>query len=427
MARGTWRRARRTTVGIVVLAAVAGLAAPAGAAPPPVTHPAVVGTNPSDTTPHVLDGRTEAVVDLGTRVIVGGTFTRVKRWNKPGEVARSYLFAYDKATGTIDTRFAPQPNGKVSALLVASDGKLLVAGQFKTIGGQAVPYLAKLDPVTGAVVTGFAPTPNGMVYDIHRANGLVYLGGTFTRVRGAVRTNFAVVDQVTGAPRGADLAFVGAPVGLSRVMRFDMTPDGRRLVAIGNFDRVGGQLRRNAVVLNVDAGGLPSVGSWTTDLYRSQVCGSAWDTIVYDVDISPDGRWFVIVTTGGYGGTTRLCDSAARWEISGTGAGGPTWRNYTGGDSLTSVAITGAAVYVAGHQRWADNPQGRAVKGPGAVDRVGIAALNPTTGRALSWNPGRERGLRAPRLVPTAQGLYVLSDSNRFANEFHPRLTFVPR
>ena len=426
-------RNRRHVIAAATLAAVVAMtsigAGPgvAGAAPPPVAHPAVVSTDPSDTTPHVRDGRTEAVLDLGTRVIVGGTFTSVKRFNQPTVFARSYLFAYDKATGAIDTTFLPQPDGKVTALLLAPDGKVYVSGQFKTIGGRAVPYLAKIDPRTGAASAGFTPSPSGMVYDMHLARGHLYIGGTFGKVRNVTRTNFAVVDPTTGAPRaGADIAFVGAPSGTTRVMRFDVSPGGTKLVAIGNFATVGGHSRPNAAVLNLNAAGGASVGSWYTDRYRYLVCGFSFDSPTYDVDMSPDGKWFVIVTTGGPGGPTRLCDSAARWETNGSGTAAPTWVNHTGGDSLTSVAVTGSAVYVAGHQRWADNPQGADSKGPGAVDRQGIAALSPTTGKALSWNPGRSRGLVAPRIVPTPQGLYVLSDSDKFAGEFHPRLSFIP-
>ena len=39
-----------------------------------------------------------------------------------------------------------------------------------------------------------------------------------------------------------------------------------------------------------------------------------------------------------------------------TGSGlEPTWADYTGGDSLTAVAVTGRAIYVGGHQRWMNN------------------------------------------------------------------------
>ena len=84
------------------------------------------------------------------------------------------------------------------------------------------------------------------------------------------------------------------------------------------------------------------------------------------VDFSPDGSYFVVVTSGGPNGTVGLCDAAARFETANVSAtAAPTWINWTGGDSLYSVAATGAAVYVGGHQRWLDNPFGQNSAGPG--------------------------------------------------------------
>ena len=268
-----------------------------------------------------------------------------------------------------------------------------------------------------------------MVYDMHQAGGHLYVGGTFTKVGSTPRTRFAVLDPATGAVRaGPDVAFGNAPRGNTRVSRFDVTPDGRKLVVIGNFARVAGQVRDNVAILDLDTAGGATLSGWRTDRYKDSLCGgpfAPWDTIIYDVDLSPDGTYFVIVTTGGAGGTTKLCDSATCWETNVTGVASPTWINWTGGDSLTSVAVTGSAVYVAGHPRYLDNPKGIDGAGPGAVPRQGIGAISPTTGKALSWNPGRDRGLVTPRLVPTAEGLYVLNDSDFFAGEHHPKLTYL--
>ncbi|HEV7720620.1 MAG TPA: hypothetical protein VGO60_05030, partial [Iamia sp.] len=242
--------------GALALGATTLGATPAGAAQAGVTHPVVVNTNPVDTTPHVLDGETHTVLDLGSRVLVGGAFSQVKRWSKPEVFTRNNLFAYDKATGIVDPAFAPQLNGKVTALLLAADGKVYVAGQFKNVGGVAgISYLIKVDPATGAVVPAFAPAINGMVYDIQLANGKLYVGGTFTKVRNMVRSNFAVIDPITGKPGTADVAFTTATTGTTRVMRFDATPDGRKLVVIGNFTKVGGQTHQNAAVLDLTAAG----------------------------------------------------------------------------------------------------------------------------------------------------------------------------
>jgi hypothetical protein len=68
-------------------------------------------------------------------------------------------------------------------------------------------------------------------------------------------------------------------------------------------------------------------------------------------------------------------------------------------------------VYVQGHQRWLDNPQGHDNAGPGAVSRPGIGAIDPTSGKALAWNPTKDRGVGGKDLLVTARGLWVASDT----------------
>src|SRR5262249_30206520 len=104
----------------------------------------------------------------------------------------------------------------------------------------------------------------------------------------------------------------------------------------------------------------------------------------------------------------------------------PRWSNYTGGDSLYSVAIGSGAVYVGGHQRWLDNPFGFDGQGPGAVPRKGIGAIDPTSGKALSWNPGKDRGHGVERLLLTSQGLWVGSDGTFVAGERRPGVALFP-
>jgi hypothetical protein len=197
------------------------------------------------------------------------------------------------------------------------------------------------------------------------------------------------------------------------------------MIAIGNRTYVAGLQRDQIVMLNLATSPV-TVTDWATTRYRQQ-CAKVFGTYMRDIDISPDGSYFVVGTTGAYR-VGSLCDAAARWETGATGAGQqPTWVDYTGGDTLYSVAVTGTAVYVGGHQRWMNNGFAADRAGPGAVAREGIAALDPVNGLPLSWNPGRDRGVGAFALVATAQGLWIGSDTDRIGRyEYHGRIAFMP-
>lgn len=395
------------------------------------THPRAVGTNPDDRTPHVLDGQVYAVLDLGTRVIVGGEFTQVKAYNSATVHARRGLFAYTKATGAIDTAFNPVlDRGGVRGIVVAPGGtRLIIGGSFQKVGGQPAVGLARISPTTGAVDTGFQGTTNGWVQTMAIRGERLFVGGTFTKVGATNRYRLALLKASTGAVDPA----LNLPVdttlrGTTQVNRLDATRNGSRLVITGNFRRVNGQARDQVAVIDVGSS-TSTLSTWSTTAYRLDACAAGYDFYVKDVDISPDDRFFAIVTTGAWRGLTTLCDTVARWELGRTGANQvQTWADWTGGDSLLAVSVTGAAVYAAGHQRWANNenaPSGDQ-KGPGAVDRAGIAAYDPATGTVLPWTIDRERGLQVGVLQPTAQGLWIGSDSSRLGNEWHPRLGFMP-
>ena len=148
-------------------------------------------------------------------------------------------------------------------------------------------------------------------------------------------------------------------------------------IQIGNKIAAGLQ-RDQIVVLDLTTSPL-TVTDWATTRYQQQ-CAKVFDTYRRDVDISPDGSYFVVGTTGAYRAGS-LCDPAARWE--------------TGGDTLYSVAITGTAFYVGGHQRRMNNSFAADRAGPGAVAARASPPSTRVNGLPLSWNPGRDRGVGA--------------------------------
>ena len=168
---------------------------------------------------------------------------------------------------------------------------------------------------------------------------------------------------------------------------------------------------------------------WNTTRYQPLCFSNAFDSDVRAVRFAPDGSWFVITATGGHNGGT-LCDTASRFETNATGSDiQPTWVEDAGGDTVWGLAITDTVVYVGGHQRWLNNSQGSDFAGEGAVPRPGLAALDPTNGLPLAWNPGRNpRGAGAYALYAGSGGLWVGSDTAWIGNMKYnrPRIAFFP-
>ncbi|WP_167667181.1 malectin domain-containing carbohydrate-binding protein [Micromonospora narathiwatensis] len=429
-------------LGIAVLfTPTAGLTAPALAAPAP-GHTTMVGEVPSDKTPNINDGDVVAIYDAGTKVIVGGSFTRAQdRGSQTTEVTRNYLLAFDKATGKIDNSFVPVLDREVTALIAGpTPGTVYVAGQFNTVNGQSgFRKLALLNISDGSPVAGFkAPAFNGTIKDIALVGGRLLLGGIFSTAGTATRNGLASLNATTGAlddyltvsltehhnwtpTNGGASAGVGA-------QKLAVSPDGRHLVVIGNFKKANNVVHDQIVRINL-ADASATIADWNTDRYTAACKYTAFDSYMRDVAFAPNGKYFVVVTTGApYAGT--LCDTAVRWETSAGGAGQePTWVNYSGGDTFLSVGVSEQAIYVGGHIRWVNNPMGRDRAAAGAVPRASIAALDPVSGLPLSWNPGRHpRGYGVTEMLVTPQGLWLGSDQEWIGNREYKRarLAFFP-
>jgi hypothetical protein len=421
-------RRRVLSVAVAAAAVVAGgTAMPAANAD--ISQSAIVSENPVDNTPNVLDGTVRAVAVVGNKVVVGGNFEKVQEAGsgKP-TIARHNLFSYDLTSGKVDTAFVPKIDGVVYALATGDSSSVYVGGSFTNTNGVGLGGLTRLSVTNGTAVKGFnARIGHGLVFTMARRGSHVYVGGEFTTVAGVAHSPLARVDATTGkADTNLNLSVTTPRQGALKVYKLAVNPADTRLVIDGTFTQVAGQRRYQIAMIDTSA--KPAkLTTWATERYATPCNVNSFDTYMRGIDFAPDGSYFVVVTTGGPYGTTQLCDSAARWETAKTGAGqSPTWVNWTGGDTLLSVSVTGKAVYVGGHQRWQDNPAGHDSAGPGAVSRPGIAALNPTGGKALAWNPTRTRGHGVEALVATSKGLLVGSDTDELGHEHHGRVGMFP-
>ncbi len=414
------------TAAAVLLTVTASGSLPAVAVQP--QQSAVVSAVPQAGTPQIVDGAVFAVAQVGSTMVVGGSFTQTESGDPANPTSTPYVLAFDAATGAVQTRFAPGLSGAVQTVLPGpTAGTVYVGGLFKAMGSTPTRSLVLLNVADGSLVTSFAmpPTDLANVQTVKRVGNRLYVGGAFTTVGGVAHRGLVTLDATTGAvdpflssavtlnhswTASSPPTDAKSPVG---VYKLDVTADGSKMVAIGNFKQVDGAVHDQIAMWDL-TGPTATLRNWNTGRLQPLCNTNAYDSYVRDVDFSPDGSYFSLANSGGYGPNGSLCDSASRWESAATGAGvQPTWVAYTGKDTLLSTAITGEAVYVGGHERWLNNNNGTDNAGPGAVPRPGVAALDPVTGLPLAWNPGRSpRGAGTYVLYATPTGLWMGSDTN---------------
>ena len=178
-------------------------------------------------------------------VYVGGQFTSVRPPGDPlgtGEVARTYLAAFNSTTGALITSFNPTisnasgaANPGVYALAVSPDGKTLYAGgTFDHVNGAYHDNLAAFSTATGAP-TSWAPSATAKVdaLAVSPSGSQIYFGGNFSHVDGAARTYAGAVDT-----SGNLLPW--APVLNSTVYTLAVAPDDSQVILGGYFQTING-------------------------------------------------------------------------------------------------------------------------------------------------------------------------------------------
>jgi PKD repeat protein len=424
-------------------------ALPAQASSPGVTDPGVIANAvPFAKTPNIGNGAVEAIVQVGTRMVVGGTFTTVTPTAGAGTgtaFTRNYLLAFNASTGELDTGFAPAVNGEVDSIAPTADGTGVYVGGVFTVAGGRTTRLALFNVSTGALVTTFNPSVNGPVKDMALTGGHLLVAGTFTSVGGQAHGGLVSLNPTTGGVEsyvninltgnhnyGRVAGAAQARVGATSIA---VNPAGTRAIVDGNFitatDGGTAYSRDQIVSINLGSAAATIDSGWNTNAYIYACYSGAYDSYVRDIGWSPDGSYFVVVTTGGYyGNSFQACDAAARFDAASTGPTvTPSWVTFTGTDSLYSVAVTTSAIYIGGHQRWLNNPYGQDSPAAGAVPRPGLAALDPANGVPLSWNPGRNtRGHGAEAVYATSSGIWVGSDTDYIGNYYykHQKIAFFP-
>ena len=166
------------------------------------------------------------------KILIGGTFTTLNG----GTITRRRI-ARLKSDGSVDTTFDPNADNTVRSIAIQSDGKILIGGDFTTVGGTARNYVARLNP-DGSVDTTFDPNANLSVYSIAvQSDGKILIGGWFTSVGWAARNYIARLNT-----DGSLDTF--NPDANSGVRSIAVQSDGKILIG-GNFTGVSGITRNH--------------------------------------------------------------------------------------------------------------------------------------------------------------------------------------
>jgi hypothetical protein len=413
----------------------------------------VLGT-PKAWTPQLAtsgtDGSVEKVrqmVQCGSTVYAVGIFSQIKQ-NKV-VYSRTNAFSFSATTGAL-TSWQPSPNGLVNSVALSADcSTAYLGGTFTTVKGTAVKNFVAVNTGTGDVVTTVAHNAAGQVSTVVRVGSHLIVGGYFTGINGSIKKYLVSLDPLTGKDDGyVNLSISGSYVytddagkksaqNATRVYNTALSPDGKRLLAMGVFTSVGGQARKQIAMLDLGSSAV-TVDPWYSTEFDAW-CAAAQPFYVQDAAWSPDGSTVYAATTGtkpangpGFKNSdprAGLCDAAVAFPSSATLVSHK-WINYTGCDSLFSVAADSSAVYVGGHERWASNPNGCNAAGPGAVSAPGMSGLSPSTGQ-LVFNPTRSRGEGADDMLLTSAGLWVSSDNAQNSSQCggvfgHAGICFLP-
>jgi uncharacterized delta-60 repeat protein len=230
------------------------------------------------------------------KVLVGGAFGSYN-----GQTVSSLMRL--NPDGSIDATFATGTGirmgtgtGRVEALLVQADGKILVGGSFDSYNGQTVGNVVRLntngsrDASFALQSVGVGPT-NQVRALVQQPDGKLLIGGVFSQANGQASPNLLRL-QLNGA---LDNTFsVGSAAQNSGIYKLRLQPDGSVLV-MGDFTQFNGAVR----------GGLAKVSSTGTLDAALNAGGAGSNALVYDAVPVAGGQLLIGGTFTSYHGVAR--------------------------------------------------------------------------------------------------------------------------
>lgn len=259
------------------------------------------------------------------KILVGGNFKTI------GGVARDYL-ARLNPDGTVDASFNPGASITVRTFAVQPDGRILVCGSFTTIAGVTRVRLARLN-ANGSPDASFNAGADADVQSLAlQPDGKVLFGGLFASVNNTPRTLLARVNPDGSLDSAFSPSISGTAAGnQQRVDAIAVQSDGRILIG-GNFGQVAGTARSGLARLNAD-------GSLDT----SFAIGSGASSSVQAIVLQPDGKILVGGSFSTFSGQPRrgLARLGATGTLDNVGVIGP-------GASVNAIVLQPDGSFLAG-------------------------------------------------------------------------------
>ena len=331
-----------------------------------------------DTFHPAADGYVHAVaVQPDGKVLVGGEFFQFG-CTPTCSVTRNYI-ARLNADGTLDAAFNPGANGPVWAIVLQPDGRIVIGGNFSTVGGGGegnTPrrYLARLEP-DGTVDPNFNPGTNMNNYVQAMAlqrDGKILVGGYFyAGLAGGVRYFFGRLN----ADGTLDESFTPGTNGA--VSTIAVQDDGKILVG-GVFTEIGaedGDTPRNFI------------GRFNTDGSVDATFNPGATNRVDVITVQADGKILVggpFVGLGGGTGTT------PRFNLGRLNADGTVDQDFIPG---ANARVHAFAVQADGRILVGGEFSMLGGGGTGAVPRNQIGRLNADGTIDPTFDPGADGGV----------------------------------
>ncbi len=178
-------------------------------------------------------------------------------------------------------------NGGIVGILPQTDGRILIAGAFTSIGGVSIRGAARLNAdgtldQSFRVVLGSSGTVSVIAA---QPDGKILIGGNVTYVNGILRSRLARLnaDGTLDANFSASLTHTTAFNGAGSVFAIAVLPDGKILVS-GSFNRANGAVANGLARLNADGSTDTTFPNLLTDTSPFQISA---------IIVQPDGKILV--------------------------------------------------------------------------------------------------------------------------------------